>query len=160
MKQVKSTVKTEIECQTKQCTIISNLLPLTLFFFNSNFWWRQLVAGRSLKFAPFRGDFGWTLLPKECYGSWLSGRGSSTQPSNWEADTLPLSECRPKHWYCARKDSVRDIGVARRGGYRAMARPTIRPGLAGTVPVSKMSRNCTSVKFSKWTPAWWRSVVK
>jgi len=30
MKQVKSTVKTEIEWQTKQCTIVSELLPLTL----------------------------------------------------------------------------------------------------------------------------------
>jgi len=28
------------------------------------FWWRQLAAGRSLKLAPGRGDFGWTLLPR------------------------------------------------------------------------------------------------
>jgi len=28
-----------------------------------------------------------TLLPKERYGESLSGCGSNTQPSNWEADT-------------------------------------------------------------------------
>jgi len=37
------------------------------------------------------GRLRWTLLPKEHYGNSLSGRGSKTQPSNWEADTLPLS---------------------------------------------------------------------
>jgi len=35
----------------------------------------------------------WTLLPKERYGNSLNGRGSNTQPSNWEADTLSLSYC-------------------------------------------------------------------
>jgi len=35
----------------------------------------------------------WTLLPKERYGNSLSGRGSNTQPSRREADTLPLSYC-------------------------------------------------------------------
>ena len=29
-----------------------------------------------------------------------------------------------------------------------------------SVPVSKMSRNFTLVKFSKWTPAWWCIVMK
>jgi len=38
----------------------------------------------------------WPLLPKERYGNSLSGCGSSTQPSNWEADILPLSYCRPQ----------------------------------------------------------------
>jgi len=33
----------------------------------------------------------WTLLPKEHYGGSVNGCGSNTQPSNWEADTLPLS---------------------------------------------------------------------
>jgi len=70
-------------------TLASTTFPP--LFFNPNFWWRQLAAGRSLKFAPCRGDLGWTLVPKECYGSSLTGRGSNTQPSNWEADNLPLS---------------------------------------------------------------------
>jgi len=33
------------------------------------------------------GRLKWTLLPKERYGKSLSGRGSNTQPSNWQADT-------------------------------------------------------------------------
>ena len=36
----------------------------------------------------------WTLLPEERYVNSLSGCGSSTQPSNWEADILPLSYCK------------------------------------------------------------------
>ena len=64
--------------------LLCNYTLHTTHFFNSNFSWQQLAAGRSLKFAPYRGDFGWTLLPKECYGSLLSGRGLNTQPSNWE----------------------------------------------------------------------------
>jgi len=32
------------------------------------------------------------LLPKECYGESLSGRGSNTQ-SNQEVNTLPLNYC-------------------------------------------------------------------
>jgi len=35
------------------------------------------------------------LLLKDRYGVSLSGRGSKIQPSNWEADILPLSYCRP-----------------------------------------------------------------
>jgi len=42
-----------------------------------------------LCFLP--GWLRWTLLPKEHYGNSLSGCGLNTQPSNWEADTLPLS---------------------------------------------------------------------
>jgi len=60
----------------------------TFFFYNfddSN--WRQ--AKPELHFLP--GQLRWTLLPKERYGNSLSGRGSNTQPFNWEADTLPLS---------------------------------------------------------------------
>jgi len=34
-------------------------------------------------------------LPKERYGDSLGGRGTNTQPSNLEADTLPLTYCRP-----------------------------------------------------------------
>ena len=34
-----------------------------------------------------------------------------------------------------------------------ISRPTIRPGLAGTDPVSKMFRNFSSMKFSKLTSA-------
>ena len=37
------------------------------------------------------GRLRWTLLPKESYGNSLSGCASNTQPSNWKADTLPLS---------------------------------------------------------------------
>jgi len=37
----------------------------------------------------------WNLLPKERYGDSLSGRGSNSQPSRWEAETLPLSYHRP-----------------------------------------------------------------
>jgi len=37
----------------------------------------------------------WTLLPKECYGDWVSSRESNTQPSNWEADTFPLGYHSP-----------------------------------------------------------------
>ena len=33
----------------------------------------------------------WTFLPKERYGDPLSGRGSNTEPYNWEADTVTLS---------------------------------------------------------------------
>jgi len=60
-------------------------------FFYSNFWWRQLAAGRSLKFSPAGAILGEHSCPKECYGSSFSGRGSNTQLSNREADTLPLS---------------------------------------------------------------------
>ena len=67
--------------------------PIPLAFFNSNFWWRQLAAGRSLKFAPCRGDFGWTLLPKECYGSSLGGRGSTPN--------LPIERRTLYHWASA-----------------------------------------------------------
>jgi len=35
------------------------------------------------------GRLRWTLLLKERYGDSFCGRGSNTQPSNWEADTLP-----------------------------------------------------------------------
>ena len=38
---------------------------------------------------------------------------------------------------------------------------SVWPGLSRCpVPVSKMSRNFTSVKFSKWTPTWWCIVMK
>jgi len=36
------------------------------------------------------GRLKWALLPKERFGDSLSGRGSNVQPSNWEADILPL----------------------------------------------------------------------
>jgi len=45
------------------------------------------ISGRpkpELCFFPGR------CLPKERYGNSLSGRGSNSQPSNWEADTLLL----------------------------------------------------------------------
>ena len=38
--------------------------PIPFVFFNSNLWWRQLAAGRNLKFAPSRGNFGWTPCPR------------------------------------------------------------------------------------------------
>ena len=50
------------------------------------------------------GRLRWTLLPKECYSNSLSGCGSNTQPSNWEAVPLRLSYCRPQslfsHVFC------------------------------------------------------------
>jgi len=50
------------------------------------------VSGRLMPgICSLPGRFWGTLLPKKCYGSSLSGRGSYTQPSTWEADTLPLS---------------------------------------------------------------------
>jgi len=49
--------------------------------------WRQTEAWMML----LPGQLRWTLLPKERYGEPLRGRGSSAQPSSWEADTLPLS---------------------------------------------------------------------
>ena len=50
------------------------------------------IGGRpepDLCFLP--GRWRWTLLPEERYGNSLSVCGSNTQPSNWEADILPLS---------------------------------------------------------------------
>jgi len=41
------------------------------------------------------GQLRWTFLLIERYGNSLSGCGLITQPSNWLADTLPLSYCRP-----------------------------------------------------------------
>jgi len=40
------------------------------------------------------GRLKWTLLPEERYNA-LSSRGSNTQPSSWEANTLPLYYRRP-----------------------------------------------------------------
>jgi len=54
------------------------------------------IGGRpkpELWFLP--GRLRWTILLMERYGNSLSGRGSNTQPYNWEADTLPKSCCRP-----------------------------------------------------------------
>ena len=50
-----------------------------------------------LCFLP--GRLRWTLLLKKRYGNSLSGCGSNTQPSNWEADTLPLSYCPIHKWW-------------------------------------------------------------
>ena len=47
----------------------------------------------------------WTLLPKEHYGESLSGRGSNTQPSNWETDTLPLSLVASKTFFSKGADT-------------------------------------------------------
>ena len=44
----------------------------------------------------------WTLLPKERHDISLSGCGSNTQPSNWEAITLPLSYRHPQSRYWSR----------------------------------------------------------
>ena len=51
-----------------------------------------MAAGRSLICASCRGGWGERSLPKERYGESLCG--SNTQPSNWEADTLPLGYYR------------------------------------------------------------------
>jgi len=71
-------------------------LNILHFSFKFDFCWRQLGADRSLKFAPCWGDWG-ELLPKERYGNSLSGRGSNTQLSDREVDTLPLSHCCPTY---------------------------------------------------------------
>ena len=44
------------------------------------------------------GRLRWMVLPKERYDDSFSGRESYTQPSNWEADTLPLSYRRSFHY--------------------------------------------------------------
>jgi len=44
--------------------------------------WIVLLAGAVVRL---------TLLPKQHYGNSFSGRGSNTQPSNWEANTTVLS---------------------------------------------------------------------
>jgi len=55
------------------------------------------TVGGNLNNALLSGRLRWTLLPKERYGeSLFSGRGSNTQPSNWEADTILPSYRRPK----------------------------------------------------------------
>ena len=62
---------------------------------NLIFGWRQMGQAEAWNIASWRGGWvidipglGWTLLPKERYGDSLSGRGSNTQPSDWEADRL------------------------------------------------------------------------
>jgi len=53
-----------------------------------------------LNFSFLLGRLRWTLLRKERYGESLSGRGSNTQPFNWEADTLQLSyRCPCWPWF-------------------------------------------------------------
>jgi len=47
-----------------------------------------------LCFLP--GRLRWIPLTKERYGNSLSGCGSNTQPSNWEADTFLLNYCSPQ----------------------------------------------------------------
>jgi len=42
-----------------------------------------------------------TILPKKRYGDSLRVGESDTQPSNWEADTLPLSSRRPSEMFVA-----------------------------------------------------------
>ena len=68
-----------------------SMLRIPDFFFQFEFLVTAVSGRPKPEICPLPGRFGWTLLPKECYGSSLSGRGSTTQPSNWEADTLPLS---------------------------------------------------------------------
>ena len=61
-----------------------------LFFVNfGDGNWRRAEAWIVLLAGQLRR----TLLSKERYGNLLSGCGSNTQPSNWEADTLPVSYC-------------------------------------------------------------------
>jgi len=66
------------------------LRTFTKFFFF--FILMAAIRGRPKPVICFLlGQLGWMLLPKERYGDSLSGCGSNTQPSNWEAATLPLS---------------------------------------------------------------------
>ena len=51
--------------------------------------WRQADAWSLL----LAWRLGWTLLPEDRSDDSVCGRGSNTQPSHWEADTLPLSYC-------------------------------------------------------------------
>jgi len=58
-------------------------------------------------------------------------------------------------------DPLRDVCINLREHYIDLRFGRDCPGLnVCPVPVSKMSRNFTSVKFSKWTPAWWCIVMK
>ena len=73
------------------------LSGILLAFYSLFFFLLILVTANGrpkpeLCFLP--GRLRWTLLPKEHYSNSLSGCGSNTQPSNWEADTLPLNYCR------------------------------------------------------------------
>jgi len=49
----------------------------------------------------FPGQFRRTILPKEHHGESLSVCELGTQPSNWEADTLPLSYRRRSEIFVA-----------------------------------------------------------
>ena len=59
------------------------------------FWWLQLVAYRSLKFAPSRGGWGERSCPRSATAILSMAPGSNTQPYIWEADTPALSYRRP-----------------------------------------------------------------
>ena len=69
------------------------------------------VGGRpksALYFLP--GRLRWMLLPKERCSNSLNGCGLNTQPSNWEADTQPMSYCCPRFkLWCVSGSHIREI---------------------------------------------------
>jgi len=73
----------QVRCNPK--LVVSIYLALLLCY-----WWRQLSAGRSLKFASCRGDWGERCWPRNA-AEIHAVAGSNTQPSDREADTLALS---------------------------------------------------------------------
>ena len=72
------------------------------------------------KICPLPEPLRWTVLPKERYGNFLNGRGSNTQPSNWEGDTLPLSYCRPL------QPSVLTVSVMNEGTFKLKSSLRVR----------------------------------
>jgi len=69
----------------------------SLLILKAVYWFLVVAIGGRPKpeICFLLGQLGWMPLPKERYSNSLSGRGSNTQPFNWEADTLPLSSCLP-----------------------------------------------------------------
>ena len=59
-------------------------------------FWKGSASGMPTpEICFFPGQLRRTILPKELYGDSLSVGESDKQPSNCEADTLPLSYRRP-----------------------------------------------------------------
>ena len=70
------------------------------FFFSFDLTLMTAVGGRPKPEACFLLErLRWTLLPKEHYSGSLSGRGSNTQPSSWEADTTAGLSPPPNVYY-------------------------------------------------------------
>jgi len=64
-----------------------------------------------------------TILPKEHHGESLSVCELDTQPSNWEADTLPLGYRRPNESFVA---NASVSGYVMAGSWGGTEKPKIR----------------------------------